>query len=316
MCLKNKQKIIGPVIILLSALLNSAHAYELPVVNLGATSFLDGGPPAGPGLYFNEYLQFYTTDTFNDVNGNPIPLPNPNLDVWVSVNQFIYLSDKSLFNGKLGIDVIIPYVSLDFTPTVIGFEDNGSGFGDLVVAPFIQWDTVMGANGFRFVNRFELEVILPTGKYDNVPALNPSSDFVSINPYWAATFFATPKWSVSWRLHYLWNAKTDDPNVLKFPGADTMQAGEAIHINLATAYEIIPNTLRLGINSYYLNQISDVKVDGNDVSGRQEKVLGIGPGAVYHFSKDNHVFLNYYKESGAENRAEGSLFNLRYTHHF
>lgn len=226
------------------------------------------------------------------------------------------MTKSTILNRKPGIDIIVPYVELDFTPTIIGFGDNGAGLGNIIIAPFIQWDTVMGANGPRFMNRLELEVILPTGKYDKEPALNPGSNFISINPYWAATFFATPKWTVSWRLYYLWNAKNDEPNIFKFPGADTMQTGQAVHINLATAYAVITIKLRLGINSYYLNQISDTKADGKNLPGRQEKVFAIGPGATYQFSKNNHVFFNYYIESGAENRAEGKLYNFRYVHHF
>ena len=90
----------------LSLTLSAAHAYDLPPVNLGFTSFLDGGPPAGPGLYFAQYLQWYASDKFTDNNGDKIgPF---DVDVWISLSQLIYQSnDKVLFGGKWGFDFIL-----------------------------------------------------------------------------------------------------------------------------------------------------------------------------------------------------------------
>ncbi len=57
-------------------------------------------------------------------------------------------------------------------------------------------------------------------------------------------------------------------------------------------------------------------MNGNDVSDSRERVLGIGPGLVYHFSQNDHLFFNTYFESSAENRPDGTRFNLRWVHHF
>jgi len=94
MNIKKQLKILCRSIFVLCFLSNNTLAYDLPVVNLGATSFMDGGPPAGPGFYFQEYVQLYTSDIFKATGGVTIPLPDTKLDVWVSVNQFIYLHDK------------------------------------------------------------------------------------------------------------------------------------------------------------------------------------------------------------------------------
>jgi hypothetical protein len=117
--------------------------------------------------------------------------------------------------------------------------------------------------------------------------------------------------TVSWRLHYLWNAKNEAP----FGGAGDAWAGQAIHGNFAAAYEVIPKMLRLGVNGYFFRQVTDSQVDGVDQSGR-EKVLAIGPGALLSFSQDTHLFLNDYFETKVAYRSEGERYVVRLVHHF
>ncbi len=93
-----------------------ALAYFQPSINLGFTSFMDGAPPAGPGFYFTEYVQYYTADDFSDA---AFPAADADIDAWVSLNQFIYQSNTPvLFNGKWGLDVIVPVIWLDSAPTL------------------------------------------------------------------------------------------------------------------------------------------------------------------------------------------------------
>jgi hypothetical protein len=298
----------------------SSGAYDLPSVNLGFTSFMDGGPPAGPGFYFTEYIQYWTSNEFKDQDGHAAlpPFADEKLTAWISLSQFIYQSNQDiLLGGKWGLDIIVPLVSIDMdygVSNIYGFpQDNGSGFGDILIGPYLQWDPVMGKNGPVFMHRVELQMIFPTGKYD-AGKINPGSNFFSFNPYWAGTFFITPRLTATTRIHYLWNGENDDPD----PSGEIKdsRAGQALHLNFAMAYEILPRQLRVGINGYYLKQITDTEMNGSEVSGRKEQVLGIGPGLLWHISGNNHFFFNVYFETQTENRPEGTRINARYVHHF
>ena len=298
-------------------------AYDLPAVNLGFTSFLDGGPPAGPGFYFTQYLQYYTSDELKNSHGKEA-LPSfadEDLDAWISLTQFIYQSDKDILaGGKWGLDVIIPVVNLNMdygTSNSMFPQDNGTGLGDILVGPYLQWDPIMGKKGPIFMQRIELQMIFPTGKYDKDKELNPGSNFFSFNPYWAGTLFLTQRLTASTRIHYLWNARNNDPGrQYRALGAHDTRAGQAFHMNFAMAYAVIPNRLRVGINGYYLKQLTKMELNGDSLSNTEEKVFGIGPGLVYHFSKNDHLFFNMYFESNVENRSEGNRFNVRWVHHF
>ncbi|MCX5645529.1 MAG: transporter [Phycisphaerae bacterium] len=293
------RRCLPPTVCLVLALLltPSAWAYQQPLVNLGFTSFLDGAPPAGPGFYFTEYVMYWTADRLPGIDS-----PNDHFRALGSLNQLIYQSNTPvLFGGKWGLDVILPLASFETDPI-----NNNDGFGDLLVGPYLQWDPIMGQNGPIFMHRVEFQTIWPTGTYEKERNLNPGSNFFSFDPYWASTLFITPQWEVSLRLHYLWNAENDDTDI---------QPGQAVHANFATSYELIAKKLRLGVNGYFFNQITDTKQNDLEFPD-DEQVFAIGPGVLWSFSQNSHLFLNAYFETGARDRPEGEKFILRFVHHF
>lgn len=317
----NRHRLIFVVFCTAITFCNTALPYDLPPVNLGFTSFLDGAPPSGPGYYFTQYVQYYSSDNLED---GP---PNHQLDALVGATQVFYQSKESApFGAKWGLDAILFYAGFDVDPANSPYlQENSSGIGDLLVGPYLQWDPIMGEKGPVFMHRIEFQMIFPIGKYSDQFELNPGSNVFSFNPYWAATLFLKPRWTMSWRLHYLWNAKNNDPSI-RTRGAiqyahpdltvDNIQAGQAVHLNFASAYAVIPDRFRLGLNGYYLKQTTDTRVDGQNVSGRREEVFAIGPGGAWHFSSETHLFFNLYFETSAENRPKGDRWNLRFVHHF
>ena len=303
----------------LAALLlaSAASAYDQPAVNLGFTSFLDGIPPAGLGWYAAQYVQFYTADKLPDLNLPPeYAAANPELDAWISLTQVIYQHPKALLGGaNLGLDLILPAAAfeLEADGTPLTAQD---GLGDLLVGPYLQWAPAMGKNGPVFVHRVELQTILPTGDYDETRNINPGANVVSFNPYWSATWFITPKWTLSGRFHYLWNAKNEDPYSPPDSGIRDTRAGQAVHANFATEYEVVAKHLRIGLNGYAFRQITDSQTNGADNDGEKEQVVALGPGVLWSFNADNHLFANVFIEMEAQNRPEGERFGIRYVHHF
>lgn len=294
-------------------------AYDEPVVNLGYTSFLDGGPPSGPGLYLQNYAQYYTVDKLTDKKGRQLPFPRTDLNATADIVQLIYVSTKKVLGANLGLSVLLPWLIHasvhDGLPEPVLRASDGAG--DLFIGPALQFDPIMRKDGKgpRFVQRFDLDIVFPIGHYDKAFAVNASSNFWSLNPYWAVTYWFTPKWDLSYRLHYLWNAKNHNPNDAFGPSAFSTQAGQAIFADIATDYAITEK-FHLGINGYFFEQITDTRVNDVEAPGRRERVWALGPGMLYGFTKDQFLFFNLYFEAGARNRPQGTNFILRYVIHF
>ena len=296
-----------------------ARGFDQPLLNFGLTNVLDGAVP-GPGTYFFEYVQIYQSGEFKDQDGNDIP-GSPRNGFVLSMNQLAHISKTTVLGGNLGIDFLLPIGSLTaggtFGPGGPPISANPGPIGDAIIGPFIQWfpHKLLGR---PFLHRFELDILVPTGHYDKKYTINPGSNLWTIEPYYAFTWFLTPQLSTSWRIHYTYNTKNDDPwEVLQAPpfNVTEIQPGQAFHFNYSLEYEVVKN-LRVAAAGYYLKQLTDTESNGNKVSGRKEQVFAIGP-SIHWITKSGFVFaLKTAFESAVENRPEGSRTTFRMIYKF
>ena len=281
---------------------------SLPPVNLGDSSFLDG--VGGPGWLFQETVSYYSADWFRDGDGDRVSIPSE-VTAAAAVTHIAYLSDVKLFGGYWGAELLLPVAHVDLGIGA-GVDGAGTGVGDLVVSPFIlQWtdDTLFGK---PFWHRLNLNVTLPTGRYDSNNIVNPGDNSFRFNPHYAVTWQVSPKWELSGRLHYLWVSENDDPP--QYLAARSTQAGQAIHANYSVSREVADG-LRIGLSGYFLRQITDDRVDDAVVANSREQVLGLGPGLRWQRGAST-LFANGYVETAAKDRPEGVRLSLRYARVF
>jgi hypothetical protein len=271
-------------------------------VNLGGTAFVDG--VTEPGWLLEEYFEYYTADRFQDADGRKLPGRNF-VDAWASLQHVAWISKLQLLGGYYGWEVLLPIVGLDVGVDAV--HDDRIDVGDIEVAPiFIQWPE-RKLFGFSYWDRLDLSLILPSGAYDGDAEVNVGTNVVGVTPYYAFTLFFTPRLETSFRLHYRWNSTNHDPPPSFAAGS--IQPGQVVHFNGAVSYEVWP-TIRIGINGYWLKQVTDGRIDGRAVPDSREQVASIGPGIGIE-SKWVWVYLHGFWEVGAENRPEGEKVVLR-----
>jgi hypothetical protein len=303
-------------------------------INLGFTSFFDGFGRNEEGFTYLAYAQLGMARSIIGNDGNPDRrFTDPKINAFVLINQLVYVLPEKLFNdmAHVGIDFIVPVVGFDtkFKPLII-LHDNGVGLGDVTFGPLLQFRPIIVGGRPVFSQRFELDVIAPTGKYDPDKDINQGSGFTSLNPYWAATVLPLPHLEVSWRLHYLYNFRNDRPALgylyrLQIPPAvKSAQAGQAGWVNFAASYEVL-HGLHVGVNGYYFLQFNlDLfqMRDGSSNPGTffndsgKASVLGIGPGAFWEVGDHDKLYANVYFQTLVRNRAESKVVNLHWIHGF
>jgi hypothetical protein len=296
--LKRLQCVLFLILLSTASLFAQTHVAE-PAVNLGDTSFLDG--IAGPGVVMEVIGDGEHAGTVVDGGGKSISGSGATNSI-SELTHIAWLSHKTILGGWYGTEVVSAAAHVN-----AGSAGQSGGLGALTLSPFIlQWSE-QKIGKVPIDQRVVLDFDLPVGAYSRSSAVNISANAFTVHPYYAITAFPTKRVETSWRVHYLWNSTNNSPPFAT--GAQSTQAGQAIHFNATTAYNFGKH-LWIGPNAYYLRQVTDGRVNGVPLPNSPEQVGAIGPGLVWNSGKW-FFYANSYHEFGARNRPEGDKIVFR-----
>ncbi len=276
--------------------------------NVGLTNMLDGIIPP-PGVHLLNYFVYYNADEIK--TDTPLQQFDHEVEVKGYAPQLIYIPDHTLPGGlRYGFSAILPLLDIDVESPAL--SANSNVIGDLAVGPFIG-KTVPLARDTAFHWFLELDTYLPVGDYDKDKALNPSSNYVSFNPFLSMSLTLPQGFAVSTRQFYTYNFKNDDYVLQGVEGE--LQAGQMYHFNYSVSKNLpfIHPNFRIGAVGYYLNQLSDDEFEGQNLDNSQEEVFAIGPGIVY-IHKGIFFGAKAMFETQAEERPKGTkyVFQVRF----
>jgi hypothetical protein len=276
-----------------------ATEYGFSTYGLGGNAFGAGVTPP-PGTYLTEATAFYSASIGATVNfGNVTLNPGAKVEAFSAATNILYVPERKVFGGNLGLSVTVPvgHVDIDATlggPFGLSRSVDGWGLGD--VLPKVQ----LGWQHGDFAHTIYVLAVTPTGRWD--PGFSPIIGLhrPGIDTGWAFTWTdKTKKLQVNGATGFTFNFENT---------ATDYKSGNEFHFEWAVGLEFAPGLL-IGVVGYDYRQLTGDTGSGARVGPFKGSVDAIGPGLTYTTLLGQTPFIlnvRHYHEFNAQNRWEGN----------
>ncbi len=271
---------------------STAQAFFSSSFNGTADFYAGAAPP--PGFHLIDYnLHIDITDV--EHKGLGITGGNGNLTA-VALRP-IYVSNKGLLGGNLLLHSIIPVITLEAElesngTTVV--DDGAGGLGDVYFGVGMAWHTPI----WHWLA--VLDVITPTGDYNNTNNLNVGNNAAVIEPVVAVTGLFPNGLELSAKLMYSYFTKNHDFG----PNSDVYQTGQAVHLDYLVSYAVTQN-LKLGVTGWFWEGLEDDELNGKRLKGSRDRERAVGPAVRFQDGKFS-VLAKWVAPITADNRIAGN----------
>lgn len=274
---------------------------------LGTEDYYAGALPP-PGFHYINYVMYYDADELKDEDGNSGGPPGFEAKALANVFRPVFVANTTILGANPAWHVVVPLVHKNVKSDL--FDDNADGIGDIYVSPLI-----LGWHSKIIHTIAGLDVITPTGEYDNKDVSNIGNDHWTFEPAVAVSALLPNGFQAGLKLMYDFHTTTHDYAIPGMIETVDYKTGQQFHGDYNVSYGFQPN-FQFGLAGYFLVGVTDDEIDGESADDTKEQVVAAGPSVMYAPLKNLSIVAKYLFETQVENRAEGNAAWLKLVYSF
>ena len=244
-------------------------------------------------------IYYYNADVEKTVHSGLIEV-DANLELNMNLLTLLYKPGVEVFGAQYGVGALVPIVRMDIEATIAlgGLsarrQDDVVGLGDLVLIPSILF---WNSGNFHFT--FAEYIVTPTADYDENDLANAGLNYWTFDTNVAATYLnAETGQDYSINIGYSYNTENSDTDY---------QTGQELHIDYMIN-QFLSESWAIGIQGYYLKQLTGDSGDGAILGDFKAEAAGIGPAVLWNtkiVDREVSFIAKWIHEFHAERRMEG-----------
>jgi hypothetical protein len=296
---------------LMLATIPPGHAAEGGSSHYGPGLYGDFGaavaPP--PGFYLRSDVYFYMADAAKERFVQLGQLrANLEVDVGMYMVTGLVALDKEVLGGRYVFGALLPVTYTDLSADItLGsvteyIDEDRTTIADMGIIPVsLFWNS-----GEYHFNLYE-SISVPTGTYALDRNVNGGLNYWTFDTVLAATYLMEDRGhEISAALGYAYNTKNDDTDY---------KSGQEIHVDYMLN-QYMSETFGVGLQGFYLNQITGDSGSGAILGDFKGEAAGIGPALMWTPSFGASavtITAKWLHEFHAEHRLEGDHLFVSFT---